>query len=316
MAFNNIITRPDAQSLMPEEVANDMLHRATQQSAVLSMFRRIPVGRAQVRLPILSALPVAYWVAGDTGQKQTTEVNWTNKFLNIEECAVIMPVPDSVIDDAELDIWDESLPYIIEAVGRLIDNTVFFGVAAPASFPTAIAAAALAAGNSTTEAALAAAGGFFGDFDTALGKLEDDGFEMDGVVAATSMKGKLRAARSTQGERLDENRISGDLKSIDGTPIMYPMRGLFPTGLGAGLNTRVFLGDFSNFVLGVRSDITIDMFKEGVVQDNTGAIIFNLMQQDLKAMRVTMRLGWQVANLLNYDQPAEGSRYPVSRITF
>lgn len=316
MATNNIVTRPDAQALMPEQVANDMLQRATQQSAVLTMFRRIPVSRAQVRLPILSALPLAYWVAGDTGQKQTSEVNWSNKYLNIEECAVIMPVPDSVIADAEQNIWDESLPLITEAVGRLVDATVFFGTNAPASFPTNISSAASSAGNTTTESAAPAAGAFFGDFDVALGKLEDDGFEMDGVVAATSMKSRLRAARSTQGEKLDENRVGADLKSIDGTPVMYSMRGLFPAGLGAGSNVRAFVGDYSQFVLGVRSDITVDMFREGVIQDNTGAIVFNLMQQDLKAMRITMRLGWQVSNLINYDQPIEANRYPVSRIMY
>jgi hypothetical protein len=86
---------------MPEEVSDELLGKATEQSAVLSQFRRVPVGRAQVRFPVLSALPVAYWVAGDTGLKQTTEVNWTNKFLNIEEIATIMPVPDNVIADVD-----------------------------------------------------------------------------------------------------------------------------------------------------------------------------------------------------------------------
>jgi HK97 family phage major capsid protein len=63
----------------------------------------VPVGRAQVRFPVLSALPVAYWVNGDTGLKQTTEVNWTNKYLNIEEIAAIVPVPDNVVADAEVE---------------------------------------------------------------------------------------------------------------------------------------------------------------------------------------------------------------------
>ena len=74
---------------------------APKESAALTMFRRIPVGRTQVRFPVLSALPIAYWVTGDTGLKQTSEINWANKFLNIEEIAVIIPVPDNVLADVE-----------------------------------------------------------------------------------------------------------------------------------------------------------------------------------------------------------------------
>jgi HK97 family phage major capsid protein len=73
MAYNNITSRTDAAALIPEEVSRELIRRTTDESAVLSLFRRVPVGRAQVRIPIISALPVAYWVNGDTGLKQTTE---------------------------------------------------------------------------------------------------------------------------------------------------------------------------------------------------------------------------------------------------
>jgi HK97 family phage major capsid protein len=316
VAYNNIITRPDAQALVPEEVSRAMLKVAVADSAVLQMFRRVPVGRNQTRFPVLSALPIAYWVNGETGLKQTTEVNWANKYLNIEEAAAIMAIPDAVVADAEINIWDESEPYLREAFGRLVDASVFFGTNAPASFPTNILAAAVAAGNTFTEASTAAQGGFFGDYDAALALVEADGFDVSGVVAARTARAKFRAARDSQGRKLDENRISPDLKMIDGNPIAYPMRGLFPAGGGAGTNVRLFVGDWDQFVLGVRQDITMDIFREGVIQDNTGAIVFNLMQQDMTAVRLTFRLGWQVSNLINFDQPTEGSRYPVAVLKY
>src|SRR5258708_6194300 len=92
LVYNNITSPTDAAALIPEEVSTEMLGKATETSAVLTTFRRVPVSRNQVRFPVLSALPLAYWVNGDTGLKQTTEVNWTNKFLNIEEAATIVPV--------------------------------------------------------------------------------------------------------------------------------------------------------------------------------------------------------------------------------
>lgn len=312
MPYNNITSRTDVGAMIPEEVSREMLGKATETSAALSLFRRVPVGRAQVRFPVLSALPTAYFVTGDTGQKQTTEVNWTNKFLNIEEIATIMPVPDNVIADIDANVWDEAMPLLTEAIGRTLDAAVFFGTNAPASYPTNILAGAVAAGNTHTEAATSAQGGFYADLDTAIGLVEDDGYDVNGFVAATSAKAKMRAARNADGDRLDTGRASGDMRTLDGYPVSYPMRGLFPTGAGTGV--RLFAGDWDQFVIGVRQDITLKVSNEAVIQDNTGAIVYNSFQQDLTFLRLTFRVGWQVANRINNDQPTEASRYPVAAL--
>jgi HK97 family phage major capsid protein len=312
MPYNNIVSRTDAGALIPEEVSRDMIQRATNDSATLQLFKRVPVGRGQVRMPVLSALPTAYFVNGDTGLKQTSEVNWANKYLNIEEIASIVPVPDNVVADAELDLWDEMMPYLVEAFFRCLDGAVFFGTNAPGTWPTSVAASATAAGNVVTAGtATAAQGGFLGDFDATLGKLEEDGFDATGVVAARSARSKFRSARDTTGQKIDGTRIGGDLATIDGLPVVYPMRGMFPTASGS---PQLLVGDWSQFVVGVRQDITMKVLTEAVIQDNTGAIIYNLAQQDMSAIRLTFRVGWQVANLINYDQPTEGSRYPAARL--
>jgi hypothetical protein len=151
---------------------------------------------------------------------------------------------------------------------------------------------------------------------TTIAKVEDDGFDVSGFVAARSLKGKLRAARSTTGDRLDGARVNGPSDRDRRLPVSYPMRGLFPAGGGAGTNLRLFAGDFDQFVVGVRQDITMKVLTEAVIQDNTGAIIYNLAQQDMTAVRLTFRVGWQVANTINNDQPTEASRYPVARLVY
>lgn len=311
MAYNNLVSRTDSSALIPEEVSKEMLRIATADSAVLRLFRRVPVGRNQVRFPVLSALPTAYFVTGDTGLKQTTEVNWTNKYINMEEIAAIVPVPDNVVADVDVNIWDEMMPYLVEAFYRTFDAAVFFGTNAPASWPTNIAAAATAAGNANTEGNAATAGGFFGDYDETVALIEADGYDPTGVVAVRTARAQLRAARDSTGQALDSGRLNGQLSEIDGNPIVYPMRGLWPTGSGAA---RLFVGDWTNFVAGVRQDITMKVLTEAVIQDNTGQIIYNLAQQDMTAIRLTFRVGWQVANLINNDQPTEASRYPVARL--
>jgi HK97 family phage major capsid protein len=177
--------------------------------------------------------------------------------------------------------------------------------------------AAAAAGNAVTEGgSTAAQGGYLGDIDKVYGALETDGFEAEGWVAGMGLRGKLRGARDTLGQKVDANRVSSDLKSIDGLPISYPMRGLWPTSGGAGTNVRAIVGDFDEFVVGVRQDITLKVLTEAVIQDNTGAIIYNLAQQDMTALRLTFRVGWQVANTINNDQPVEANRYPAATLVF
>jgi hypothetical protein len=55
---------------------------------------------------------------------------------------------------------------------------------------------------------------------------------------------------------------------------------------------------------------------QAVIQDNTGAIVFNLAQQDMTAVRLTFRVGWQVANTINNEQSVEANRYPAGVLKY
>jgi HK97 family phage major capsid protein len=315
MAYDSITSRTDAAPLIPEEVSNEMLGKATEQSAVLSLFRRVPVQRAQVRFPVLSALPVAYFVSGDTGLKQTTEMAWQNKYMNVEEIATIMPVPDNVLADVEANIWDEAMPLLTEAFGRTLDAAVFFGTNAPSSWPTNIAAAAASADNDVTAGSTAAQGGYFGDIDKLYSAVESDGYEITGFAAANMARGKLRSARDSQGRKLDADRTSGSLDMLDGKPVVYPMKGMWPAAGGVGVDgIDLFGADWGQFIVGVRQDITMKILTEATLFDNSGNVIFNLAQQDMTAVRLTFRVAWQVSNPMNNERPTEADRYPAGYI--
>lgn len=316
MAYNNVIDRADVP--VREETIDVIRDGLESQSAALELFREISVSKKQQRFPVLSALPIAYWVNGDTGLKQTTEMSWANKYVNIEEIAVIVPIPQNVLDDSDFDIWAEARPKVQEAVGRTLDSAVFFGTNAPASFPTNVRAAAIAAGNRVAYNATnypTAQGGFFGALDDLVGTVEDDGFVVRGHAMSRTAKRYFRKARNSQGDRIDRDRVDAGFTTFDGEPIVYTMDGMWPAYNATGPVNGVlgFSGDFSNqFVLGLRKDITYEVFREGVVQDNTGAIVYNLMQQDMVALRVTFRAGWQVANSMTYAQTTEANRYPAA----
>lgn len=123
-----IIDRSGADSLIPVQEANEIIQGTITQSAVLSRGRKLAnMTSKQYKVPVLDMLPIAYFVNGDTGQKKTTKQAWDKKFIVAEEIAVIVPIPESVLDDSEYDIWAEVKPRVTEAFGKVIDGAVLFG---------------------------------------------------------------------------------------------------------------------------------------------------------------------------------------------
>lgn len=305
MPVNSLTDRDDAGALIPEDVSREIIKSAPQQSTALTRFRQVRMSTKVSKQPVLSALPQAYWVGGDTGLKQTTEVGWQNKFITAEEMAVIMPVPENVLDDSDYPIWDEAKPLIVEAFGNKLDQTVFFGVDAPSSFTDAgIAQKAIAAGNTFVRGTNAQnKGGISQDISDAFAKVEEDGFPVDFVAANTLMRGRTRGARNVNGDQLAEIGPN----EWYGVPVDYGMRGGWPTGASA---VESIFGDPSKAILGIRSDITFKVFTEGVLSDADGKVVLNLMQQDSAAIRVTFRVGFAVANPITPDRPLESARYP------
>ena len=108
------------------------------------------MSRKQRRLPILDRKPVAYFVNGDSGLKQTSDAKWDNIYLNAEELAVLVPIPDTIYDDADYDLWSLLKPQITEAMGAKIDDAVLFGTGKPTLWPDGMLVAATAAGNVVT----------------------------------------------------------------------------------------------------------------------------------------------------------------------
>ena len=282
MPFNNIVSRADADALIPEEVATEIIQVATQESAALTLCRRATMSSKTKSLPVLSALPVAYWVNGDTGLKQTSEQAWAGIVLTAEEIATIVPVPEAVVEDADFDVWAELRGPLAEAVALKIDQAVFAGVDKPASWPAAIVPAAQAAGNKEVIDATAAQGGVFGDVEAAMGLVEADGFDPTGIAARADFKRLIRGARSAQGDLLGE----GSTTSVWDLPVSYTLPGVLADPV------RAVVGDFDLAVVGVRQDLTYKVLDQAVITDDAGAIIFNLPQQDMIALRVTMRVAY------------------------
>lgn len=311
-AHNNLIDRTDAGALIPEDAAREIIQGIPQYSAIMQLATKGQnMSRKQRRVPVLSTLPTAYFVDGDTGLKQTSEQAWANKYFEAEELAVIIPIPEAVLDDADYDIWGEIKPRIMEAMGIAFDQAVLFGTNAPSSWPTNVLAAATAAGNTV---ALGTHDDLYDDLLSEGGVIslvEEDGFMATGHIGAMSMRGKYRGLRDQQGQPLFKPTVqSATSFELDGAPVIFPRNGSMDAS-----KALQFSGDFKQLVYCMRQDITYKILDQAVIQDNTGKIIYNLAQQDMVALRAVMRLAWQVPNPINRLAPNEEARYPIAVLT-
>lgn len=297
----NLIDRARAEALIQEQVVSTIFQDAPKQSVFMSLARKLPnMTSKQTRIPVLDMLPVAYWVNGDTGFKQTSQQAWDNVYLTAAELAVIVPIPEAVLDDADFDILGEVTPRVNEAIGARVDAAVLFGTNRPAEWQNDIITMARQAGNNVSGGAVT--------YDTLLGengvisKVEESGRMVNGAIASMAMRGKLRGIKNTSGTPLFKSDMQGSTQyALDGAPLYFPQNGAFDASIA-----QMIVGDWSQAVYSIRQDVTTKILDQGVIQDpNTKAIIYNLAQQDMIALRVVFRMGWALPNpatALNSDR--------------
>lgn len=307
-----LIDRSGATALIPEEAMREIIQSMLEYSIALQKFRQVPMVRGQMRMPCVASLPLAYWVQGDTGLKGTSKMTWENKYLNAEEMAVIIPMPKSVLDDADYDIWAEVRPRIAEAMGQLLDQAVLFGVGKPATWPDGIVPAAIAAGNALTRQAQSQTNDLAAEVNNIMGLVESDGFMTNGFAARMGIRSQLRGLRDGNRQLLYLEGLANAStpQTLYSDPIHYVKNGSWPV---TGANQpEVITGDWTAGLIGIRQDATYLISEEAVISDADGKIIYNLFQQDMIAMRVFMRLAFQVPNPITRMNATAATRYPFA----
>lgn len=336
-------TEYDAWPLIPEEVTREIQDGVVEGSAALTLFDRLPnMGSRTSRMPILSTLGLAEFTgdttsdnletgadqqvddarynalkgapygAGDPGYvplesvpglKTTLQMAWENVYVVAEPLAIIVPVPDDVLEDSDYDLWTAMRPRIIEAFHQRIDSAIIWGQNRPLTWPTGIVPTAISRGNIVTEGTGADLGI---DISDLMGVLEQQGYDPTGFMAAPSVKASLRNLRDTVGAPIFVPGMQQVPDAIYGLPISYVKNNSFVTA-----TSRLICGSMKEAKFAIRADMRWQLFTEGVISDSDGKVILNLMQQDAKAMRVVMRLGWAVPNPIHRLRP-DRAGYPFS----
>lgn len=301
--FRNAGTPTGGEPLVPTPVSAQILQELPAQSVMLTQARHVTMSALTQRQPVLSVLPQAYFLnagstpgGGDFALKKTTKQRWENVSLVAEELAVIVPIPLAYLADAQVDVWGEIRPRLVEAFGIAIDAACLFGVNKPSTWSDDIFTAATAAGNvvAQTTVGTGSTGPDLGVGVSKLGlELSKQGYSVDGFVVAPGFAWSLAGYRNEQGNPIYQRDLSQGPRggNLYGYSAPEAKNGSFDA-----TKASVIGGEWENAILGLRQDITFSIHTDGVIQDNTGAIVLNLMQEDSVALRAVMRVGYATAN--------------------
>lgn len=327
-------TEYDAWPLINEEIAPNIINGITEGSAALSMFRRLPNMSARtLRMPVLDTLGAAHFVettvdddlvtgadsqfndgtqaeAGPPNQdfpelKKTHQMKWSNVYINAEAIAIILPVPEDVIEDMNYDFWAEVTPRIVEAFHQRIDHAIIWGQGRPTTWPTGIVPTAISRGYvipSGTGVDLA------GDISAVMGLLEEDGRNPSGFMVDPTLKMQLRDLRDNQNRPIFNDPLTaGTPASLYGLPINYVWNNTFRPQVAP-----LIAGVMDEARYSIRSDFRYKLITEGVITDEDNNVVFNLPQQDMVALRIVMRLGWAVPNPIHKMASDRSQSWPFA----
>ena len=280
------IDKTNVEALIDTQVANEIFEGVVRESKALSMFRRLPnMTSDKTKLKVLDSLPIAYFVDESTnnGRKNLTKMAWDKKYINAAELAVIVPIKENVLNDTSIDIWSEVKPRIVEAFGKKIDNAIFNGTDKPADWRAGLIPSIVTAGAEVTEG-----DNLYSDINDVMTKVEESGYNVTGLLGGVGLKGKFRMLTDTTGQ------------PIKGTEIDSLPKAFLDNGAWDKTKSILIAGDFSQAVYAIRQDVTYKVLTEAVIQDpSNGDILYNLAQDDMVALRVVMRLGWEIPNPVN-----------------
>lgn len=313
-----------ANALIPIEKSREIIETAIEESVVMQFARREDMGTQLKDISVLSVLPSAYFVSGDAGLKQTTYAAWKNKRLVAEEIAVLIPIPNNVLMDSSVKLWDKLRPRVGEAIGRAFDAAVLFGTNKPSSWvDAALGPGAVSASNTVTHGASAIDIG--DDVNNVLAAVSADGFTPSGIVMHQALRYTFQGLRDSQKGPIFQPNDPGISNSTFGSrpnsrkgflwglPAMTTLSGVFEDEDTASANAVELLAvDWDQVVIGIRQDITVDFSNSAIITDASGAVQVNAFQQDTTIGRFVFRAAYAVPNPTTRLNGTEATRWPAA----
>ena len=290
--------------VLPVEYGREIIRGLIGRSKALELGRRLPDMRGKTyKLNVNANLPVAGWVKNSQGvvnsNAEGSEINrkpvssyaFQGVDLTAEELAVIVPISENTLADVEdfgIELAAELQEQVIGAFQEAIDSAVFFGVGAPWTGYTGLVAEATSAGATVSWNGTSGTS-FYEAISDAMEYVENSGYIPNAILGGPSLNSAFRNSITNLGVNVaDQGQIGALPRHID---------------LTGGFNQSsafAIVGDFRYLVYSFREEMAMKLLTESTIYDPvSGSVLYALAQQDMVALRFTMRLGFALPNPVN-----------------
>ena len=279
MAVTGVPTNRTSVDL-PVEVSKEILQKAKDSSAVMSLARKIDLPGRGAAINVIVSDPEASWV-GETGVKPISNPELDTKVMRAYKLAVIVPFSNEFGRDLA-SLYNACVERLPGALGKKFDATVFGNGAAPGSDFDTFASITAQDLNTDVYQGLVAA-----DTDIALA-----GGVVNGYAISPQMKGILLGATDTTKRPLFINNVAeGAVPMILGAKTAVT-KGAFIAGTPAVVGVA---GDWTQALWGSVEGVKIDFDKSATLTYVEGGEtkMINLWQQNMFAVRAEIEVGFR-----------------------
>ena len=268
---------------LPTEVSSEILQKAQEESAIMTLARRINLPGWGLTIPVITGDPEAEWVA-ETGVKPVKNPGLSKKVMQAYKLAVIVPFSNEFRRDTQ-NLYAQLVARLPLALAKKFDETVFHGSAPGSNFDVF---ASCTAQDLTTDAygALVAA-----DMDIS----DHDGI-LNGFVIAPKGRGVLLSAKDKNDRPLFTNSVAeGAIPMILGQRT-FNTKAAYKAASGANPAVVGFAGDWTQAMYGIVEGVTVGISEEATLTITNAldqTVTINLWQQNMFAVRAEIEVGFR-----------------------
>lgn len=261
---------------LPVDVSREILQKTQEESAIMSLARKIDLPGRGASINVITSDPQAAWV-GETASKTVSNPGLATKVMSAYKLAVIVPFSNEFRRDVA-SLYDAIVERLPRALGEKFDATVMNGVAPGSNFDvlTSVTAQSI-----QTDA--------YGGLVAADTDISAHGGNLNGVVLSPYGKGVLLASKDKNDRPLFINSVAeGAIPMVLGAPTKIS-KGAYKSGSPATVGV---VGDWTQALYGTVEGVKIDYSADATLDIGGGSTI-NLFQQNMFAVRAEIELGFR-----------------------